>query len=121
MLENLGYVLERGGKYDEAEAMQREALRIRTKVLGPSHVDTAASLHNLAVVLSHHGNLSEVEKLHREVLQQYRKSYGNEHPSVAAALANLAETLRREGKQLAEAEARAREGLDSRKKLWDAD
>jgi tetratricopeptide (TPR) repeat protein len=38
------------GEYAKAEPLYQEALRIRRKVLGSEHPDTALSLNNLAVL-----------------------------------------------------------------------
>ncbi|KAJ5706448.1 hypothetical protein N7536_002137 [Penicillium majusculum] len=40
---NLGLVLDRQGRYEEAEAMHRRALERSEKVLGPEHPDTLIS------------------------------------------------------------------------------
>ena len=43
-------MLERQGKYEEAEAMHRQALRGYEKVLGPEHPDTLTSVNNVGLV-----------------------------------------------------------------------
>jgi hypothetical protein len=48
---NLGRVLQRQGKHEEAEAMHLRALNAQEKVLGPEHPDTLASARNLGSVL----------------------------------------------------------------------
>jgi hypothetical protein len=48
---DVGLVLKSQGKYEEAEAMHRRALRDREKVLGPEHLDTLSSVSNLSSVL----------------------------------------------------------------------
>ena len=48
---NLALVLQYQGKYDEAEAMNRQALDGYEKVLGKEHPDTLTSVNNLALVL----------------------------------------------------------------------
>jgi Tfp pilus assembly protein PilF len=47
-IDNLGLVLERQGKYEEAEVMHRRALEAKEKVLGPEHPDTLTSLNKLS-------------------------------------------------------------------------
>lgn len=44
IVNNLGSVLSRLGKYEEAEAMQRRALEGREKALGAEHPDTLVSI-----------------------------------------------------------------------------
>jgi hypothetical protein len=48
-------VLERQGKYKEAEAMHRQALRGYEKVLGPEHPETLTSVNNVGLVLERQG------------------------------------------------------------------
>jgi hypothetical protein len=52
---NLGLVLERQGKYEEAEAMHRRALEVVEKVLGRDHPSTLISIGNLALTLGSKG------------------------------------------------------------------
>ena len=47
---NLAAVLSRGGQYEEAEQMQRQALEGREKVLGEEHADTLATINNPALL-----------------------------------------------------------------------
>lgn len=50
-LSNLAGVLNGQGKYKEADAMHRQTLALREKVLGKKHPDTLMSMNNLASVL----------------------------------------------------------------------
>ncbi|WQF90432.1 Putative tetratricopeptide-like helical domain superfamily [Colletotrichum destructivum] len=50
-INNLAEVLQRQGKYDEAEQMHRQTLELREKVLGPGNPSTFVSMDNLALVL----------------------------------------------------------------------
>ncbi|KAH7394832.1 hypothetical protein BKA66DRAFT_455924 [Pyrenochaeta sp. MPI-SDFR-AT-0127] len=47
-VDNLGWMLARQGKYEEAEAMHRRALEGHEKVLRVEHLDTLTSVNNLA-------------------------------------------------------------------------
>jgi hypothetical protein len=47
----LAQVLERQGKYSEAESMNRQMLALREKVIGAEHPDTLMSMSLLAHVL----------------------------------------------------------------------
>ena len=55
-------------RFAEAEALNREALRIHRKLHGEKHEDSAKMLENLAGVTAVQGRLAEAETLHREVL-----------------------------------------------------
>lgn len=52
-MNNLAQVLNRQGKYKEAETMHKQELAICKKVLGPKHPDTLISIYCLAYVLAH--------------------------------------------------------------------
>ena len=54
------------GKYEEAEAMHRQALDLRTEVLGAKHPSTLTSMNNLALVLRSQGKYEEAEAMHRQ-------------------------------------------------------
>jgi serine/threonine protein kinase/Tfp pilus assembly protein PilF len=111
----LGDVYESLGEYQKAEAMSREALAIRRKLLGNEHPDVADSLNNLALALHAQGRLAEAETMYREALAIQKRLWGDRHPSVPDALHNLADVLRAQGK-LAEAETLHREILAMRRK-----
>ena len=54
------------GEYAKAEPLYQEALRIRQKVLGPEHPDTATSLDNLALLEFDLGRIDEATALARQ-------------------------------------------------------
>ena len=66
---NLGLVLEEQGKYEEAEAMHRRALKAREKVLGLEHPSTLDSVNNLGLVLEDQGKHEEAEAMYRRALE----------------------------------------------------
>jgi Flp pilus assembly protein TadD len=68
-MNNLARVLGSQGKYDEAEAMHRQALQLSEEVLGQEHSTTLASMDNLARVLRSQGKYDEAEAMHRQALQ----------------------------------------------------
>jgi tetratricopeptide (TPR) repeat protein len=103
----------------EAEAMEREALRLRKSLYGETNLLVAASLYDVARVVARSGqvaNLTEAETLVRQALALRRARWGDEHPEVADSIALLAGVLQRRGK-LTEAEAFSREALAARRKL----
>ena len=71
------------GEYAKAEPLYQEALRIRQKVLGPEHPDTAGSLNNLASLYQHMGEYAKAEPLYQEALRIRQKVLGPEHPDTA--------------------------------------
>jgi serine/threonine protein kinase/Tfp pilus assembly protein PilF len=115
-LHDLALVLKDQGKLAEAEALLRQALSIRRKLLGNEHKDVALCMNSLAHVLRSEGKLAEAETLHRQALAMQEKLEGKESLAAAFSLNNLALVLREQGK-LAEAETCSRESLRLNKKL----
>lgn len=70
---NLGLILENLGKYEEAEAMHRQALKGYEKALGPEHLNTINSLNNIGWVLKNLGMFEEAEAMHRRALERNEK------------------------------------------------
>src|SRR5271157_2157900 len=77
-------------EYAKAEPLLQEALRIRQKVLGSEHPDTAQSLNNLALLYWATGEYAKAEPLYQEALRILQKVLGKEHPDTATSLENLA-------------------------------
>ncbi|MEU1333495.1 tetratricopeptide repeat protein [Streptomyces sp. NPDC005865] len=109
---SLGVALKDFGKFEEAAAVYREALRGATK----KHLDDQPLIltlrHNLAVVLRIQGNLDEAEKEQSAVLEIQQRRLGSEHPETFATRLSLARILDDRG-ATAEAEAAYRELLSA--------
>lgn len=78
------------GKYAEAAAVARRALRLAETAFAPEHPALATSLNNVAMIDAALGRYAEAEPLYRRALAIYEKSLGAEHPEVGLALSNLA-------------------------------
>ena len=104
------------GEYAKAEPLYQEALRIRQKVLGPEHSDTAASLNNLASLYWAMGEYVKAEPLLKEALRIRQKVFGSGHPDTAQSLNNLAELYQAMG-EYAKAEPLLQEALRIRQKV----
>ncbi|MBD1889355.1 tetratricopeptide repeat protein [Coleofasciculus sp. FACHB-SPT9] len=89
-LEVLGLILYDDDRYEEAESLHREVLKIRTEILVTGHSCIAFSLNNLASALEKQGKDVEAEKLYLESLDIKKISLPEGHPSVATTLRNLA-------------------------------
>ncbi|HEX7568893.1 MAG TPA: tetratricopeptide repeat protein, partial [Verrucomicrobiae bacterium] len=76
--------------YSEAEPLNRRALAIGEKNLGPEHPKVALRLNNLASLLLDTERLAEAEPLFRRSLAIDEKNNGPEHPEVSRELNNLA-------------------------------
>ena len=113
-LHNLSVTLSRRGEYQEALALEEEALALRRRLHGDEHTEVAVSLVNLAGILGAIGEYERAEALLREALAMRRKLLGSGHPHVAVTLNNLGLLLRGRGR-LEEAERSLREGLAIRR------
>ena len=76
-------------KLAEAEALYREALAGRRKVLGDEHPETLESVRSLAGVLREQGKLDEAEPVYREALEGRRKVLGDAHPLTLESLKDM--------------------------------
>jgi serine/threonine protein kinase/tetratricopeptide (TPR) repeat protein len=114
-LNNLALVYDEQGKFEQAEATHREALRIR-RGLGPKDPGISNSLSNLGITLRHSGKYEEAATVLREALALRREANGNDHPLVANTLNILGLTLGELGKY-AESEPILRESLAIRRKV----
>ena len=75
-LNNLALLYQNIGECAKAEPLYQEALRIRRKVLGSEHPDTALSLNNLAVLYVDMGEYPKAEPLYQEALRIRQKVFG---------------------------------------------
>src|SRR5260370_37549309 len=74
----------------KAEPLYHEAIRIRQKVLGPEHPDTAFSHKNMDEMYQAMGEYTKAEPLYQEALRIWQKALGPEHPDTATGLDNVA-------------------------------
>lgn len=112
----LGWLLQGGGDYREAEKLLRESLDGRRRALGPEHRDTLHSMFRLASVLSSEGKYAEAEKLFRQTLDGQLRVLGPDHNNTLETMDGLAGTLAEEGR-IGEAEALQRTALARRRVL----
>lgn len=67
-MNNLGNVLGRQRKYEEAEQIHQQTLKFREEVLGSEHPSTISSMINLANMLHGQGKYKETEQIYRQIL-----------------------------------------------------
>ncbi len=113
----LAHFLNVKGNYDGAILLNREALTIREKVLGPEHHETARALNNLATVLYEKKDFVGAEELFRRALVIQERVHGQDHQDTSMLLNNLACTLNSTGDQ-AGAEPLHRRALAIREKVF---
>ena len=120
-LHNLAAALNQAGKYDEAEALYRQALEIKRRLLeGHANADLAYTLNSFGTLLWNRGRSGEAEPLLREALAVRRTVYGEVHPEVSTSLNNLASLLVERG-DAAQARPLYEEDLALRRQLYGPD
>jgi serine/threonine protein kinase len=114
----LGWVLLSEGKLSEAEAAEREALRLARKPDGSEDVSATEHLRFLGQILDAQGKLDEAEATHRRAIAICRNLGATNTYHYAGVLRFLGDTLMHE-KKLVEAEAVYREALAVHRKFSD--
>eukprot|EP00903_Cladosiphon_okamuranus_P012113 g11365.t2 len=94
----LATVLEKQGKYAEAQALFENSLAVCEKVLGADHPYVASSLNSLASLKKSQGKYVDAEGLYRRSRAILEKLLGPDHPTVAWNLNGLAGLLQIQGK-----------------------
>ncbi|KIM98677.1 hypothetical protein OIDMADRAFT_31451 [Oidiodendron maius Zn] len=112
----LASALHSQGEYKAAKQMHQETLELRTKVLGPEHLDTLKSRSSLASVLYSQGEYKAAEQMNQETLELRTKLLGPEHLDTLESRNNLANALYSQGEYKA-AEQMHQETLELRTKL----
>eukprot|EP00903_Cladosiphon_okamuranus_P018852 g17340.t1 len=97
----LSVVLEKTGKYAEADLLLLRAIENGEKTLGPDHPDIATRLQTRALLLEAQAEYAEADPLYARAIEIWEKAFGPVHPWVAKALNNRAELLRLQGKYAA--------------------
>ena len=90
-LAGLAAVKRKLGDDDSAEALYRDALRIREKVLEPSHMVTVVTREQLSETCAARGNFGEALALLRRALATREVALGPGHATVQAARSRVAE------------------------------
>ena len=116
---NIGNVLQKQGKLDEAEAQYKKALEIEIKIYGTkNHLKISSKAHQIGVILQKQGKLDEAEAYYRKALKIKTKVYGTKnHPEIAKTIHNIGSVLQDKGK-LDEAKALYRESLEIQTKAY---
>lgn len=90
--------LDKEGKFNESEALQRQALSISAEVGGHRNIRTAECMEGLATVLLHLNRFDEVLKIRRESTEIRTELLGPDHRIVLREKSNLALSLRDAGR-----------------------
>jgi serine/threonine-protein kinase len=108
------------GAPDRAEAMHREALRMRRALFGDQHHLVVASLVDLSALLGQTQRLEEAEPLQREAIDILRVTYPQDHSQLANALKQHGVVLNRL-QRFADAQQPLREALAMRRRMLGPD
>ena len=117
MMDVIGRVYHKLGRYDDARRLLERALEVRRATLGAAHPDVATSMDHLAVVLVEQGAYPEAEPLYREALAMRRKLLPSPNQDLATSLDNLGMYLHERG-DLAGARPLYEEALAQRRALF---
>lgn len=98
LMYTMGNVYSSLGLYKKAQPLLERALKIREKLFGPNHKDTAESLNNLASLYWEQGRYAEAEPLYKRSLAIREKVLGPNHNETCNSLLNLANIYRDRGK-----------------------
>src|SRR4051812_2395267 len=90
-LSDLAFVKRKVGDDASAEALYRDALRIREKVLEPNHMATIGTLERLSETCAARGNFPEALALLQRALPAREAALGPGHERVRAARSRVAE------------------------------
>jgi tetratricopeptide (TPR) repeat protein len=97
-LHGLGVLLERQGRYPDAEQVLRRALELQRAALGPAHPDMARTLQDLAKVIDESGNLKDAIPVMRQALAMQRQLNGSQpDPGLAETINDLGVLLYESG------------------------
>jgi len=105
---NLGKILRRRGKIDEAYAMAARAVRLAVETLGPDHPNSLIYSNNLGEVCRVKGRLDAARQIHADTLERRTRVLGETHPLTLVSMNNLARILRLQGQLGAARELYAR-------------
>lgn len=105
------------GDYGQLADVAEQQLKIRRRILGRNHPQTAESMVFVAIGLEELGQYGPAESLLREALSLNRKILGGEHPNLATNLNNLGRLLQTTG-EYGEAKSLFREALAMDRRLW---
>jgi tetratricopeptide (TPR) repeat protein len=118
-LGSLARVLLEQGRYDEAEALMREAMAMHIELNGKDHPIVGSMMNDLGKLYFERGEYVAAEKMHREALAFLQKIAGDdERNAVAVSMLRLANDLAALGRY-EEADSLARSGLDLTRRLHD--
>ncbi|KAJ8115125.1 hypothetical protein OPT61_g3150 [Boeremia exigua] len=114
--DNLAHEYRKQDRFDEAELLELEVLRIR-KLDGHTQTEILSSKGSLATTYNGQGRWKEAEELLQEVLSQTQATYGTNHEHTIIAMTNVARSYWAQGR-FSESETLELQIIDLRKALF---
>jgi tetratricopeptide (TPR) repeat protein len=116
----LAWAVADGGDPAQAEAIYRDVLGVRLRVLGDSHPETLDSRHEFAWVATCLGRWAQAEQRYRDTLRDSLTHQGPDAPGTLTTRHELAYAIARQGR-LEEALAAFRDVLQDRRRVLGED
>ena len=90
MLHQIGYLVDEQGNYASALEWYQKARRMRERVLGTDHPDTATTYNNIAAVYYAQGNYASALERFQKALRISERVLGTDHPDTANIYGGIA-------------------------------
>ena len=116
-LDNLATLYDAEGRYTEGIPLEKRAIAIYQKALGPEHPKLAALNVDLAELYEDEGDYRRAAPLLRQALSILQKTFGAAHPNVAETLRDLGVLSEMQG-DYSSAEQQYRQALEIREKSF---
>jgi tetratricopeptide (TPR) repeat protein len=98
LIQNIANCLSKDGRWNEAEVLYTELIRIKQEETGTDHPSALTSMALLATIYRNQGRWHESEKLLMQVLEMSKTVRETEHPGTLAILAGQAATAWKQGR-----------------------
>ncbi len=85
----LGMVKDGQGKYEEAVGFYENSIKIKQKILPPTHSDLATSYNNIGNVYNNMDEYSKALSYYEKALEIYQKTLPANHPRLATSYNNI--------------------------------
>lgn len=120
ILDGLGVVAANLERLDAAREYYRDALSVRSGLLGPDHVDTLTTVANLGGILVLQESYEEALPLYERAVAATERTLGPDHPNLPPLLDQLAVIHRNSGR-IDEALAVTRRSVELARRLYGPD
>jgi tetratricopeptide (TPR) repeat protein len=89
LFNQLGYIKDNQGKYEEAIGFYERSLEIYQKTLPENHPSLATSYNNIGLVYDNRGEYAKALSYYEKALEIYQKTLPANHPSLATSYNNI--------------------------------